>query len=223
MTGVPVTSANASHDLKPGLVLDRPEGIEGRDSIGLGVDRAHLGSPARRIAPIEGGYLRFLNASCIGQQIGAQVDSAARGHDPSAEAFAHELRQQAAVVDVGMGQEHGIDVGRAEWKGTIVQCLQRLRSLKQTAVDQQAVRIRALEQIARAGHGAGRTTKPNGHGHVVLSAESAVTDFVAQGGREHAIERDRIGWVRHAVGRTDGANAGADKFSSRCREETAHE
>ncbi len=55
-----------------------------------------------------------------------------------AEAFAHQLRQQAAVVDMRVRQQHGIDIGRAERKGAVVQRLQRLWPLEQAAVDQQA-------------------------------------------------------------------------------------
>ena len=55
-----------------------------------------------------------------------------------AKAVAHELWQQAAVVDMGVGQQHRVDIGRAERKGAVVQLLQRLRSLKQAAIDQEA-------------------------------------------------------------------------------------
>ena len=59
MTGIPVTGANAWHDLEPRLVFDRPKSIERRDGVGLGVDRVYLGSAARCIAPVEGGDLRL--------------------------------------------------------------------------------------------------------------------------------------------------------------------
>ena len=42
MPGVPVARAHAGHDLDPGFVIDRPEGIERCDGIGLGVDRTDL-------------------------------------------------------------------------------------------------------------------------------------------------------------------------------------
>ena len=54
-----------------------------------------------------------------------------------AKAVAHELRQEAAMVDMGMGQQHSVDLGRAKRKGPVVELLQRLRSLKQPAVDQE--------------------------------------------------------------------------------------
>ena len=85
MARIPVTSANAAHDLEPCLVFDRSECVERRNGIGLGVDWFYLRPTARRIASVERGNLQFLNASGIGQEIGAQVDRAARGPDRSAE------------------------------------------------------------------------------------------------------------------------------------------
>src|SRR4249919_3309597 len=127
MARVPVASANAAHDLEPCLVFDRTECVERCDRIGLGVDWPDLRSTARGIASVERGNLRFLNASGIGQEVGAQVDRAARGPDRSAESSQHQLRQQAAVVDMSVGQEYSIDVGWTEGKGAIIQCLQGFR------------------------------------------------------------------------------------------------
>ena len=53
-----------------------------------------------------------------------------------AKAFPHQLRQQPAVIDMRMGQQHGVDIGGPEWKCAIVQRLQCLGSLKQPAVDE---------------------------------------------------------------------------------------
>ena len=118
------------------------------------------------------------------------------------EAFAHQLRQQAAVVDMRMGQQNDVDIGGAEWKCAVVQCLQRLGALKQTAVDQQAPG-RGLEQIAGAGHGAGRAAKSDGHAHDVASPPASAADFTAQRRRQGGIERNRVGGMRHAVRRAD--------------------
>jgi hypothetical protein len=45
--------------------------------------------------------------------------------------------QQAAMIDMGMGQQHGVDIGGAKRKGAVVQFFQRLLSLKQPAIDQE--------------------------------------------------------------------------------------
>ncbi len=55
----------------------------------------------------------------------------------------HQLRQQAAVVDMGVGQQHGVDVGGPERKGAVVQLLQRLVALEHAAVDQDALAVRS--------------------------------------------------------------------------------
>ena len=104
MSGVPVARAHARHDLNPSLVIDRAESIERGDSIALRVDRRHERTPARRIAPVERGDFRFLDAAGVGQHVGAQVDGAARRQDRAAKAAAHQLRYQAAVVDMRVRQ-----------------------------------------------------------------------------------------------------------------------
>ena len=50
---------------------------------------------------------------------------------------------------MGMGQQHGIDIGGAKRKGAVVQLFQGLLSLKQPAIDQEAPGA-GLEEIAGA-------------------------------------------------------------------------
>ena len=54
--------------------------------------------------------------------------------------FAHELRQQATVVDVCMCQQHAVDIGRPERERPVIQILQGLLTLEQAAIDQEAPR-----------------------------------------------------------------------------------
>ena len=124
-----------------------------------------------------------------------------------AKAVAHQLRQQAAVVDMGMGQQHGVDVGGAKRKGAVVQFLQGLLSLKQAAVDQEASGS-GFEEIAGARHGAGRAAKSDRHAHRDVSGTVANAHLALQGVDEEIVERDGVGGMRHAVCRTDRANAG---------------
>ncbi len=168
MPGVPVARAHARHDLNPSLVIDRAEGIERGDGIALRVDRRHQRTPARGIAPVERGHFGFLDAAGVRQHIGAQVDGAAGGPDRAAKAAACELGYEAAVVDMRVRQQHGIDVGGDERKLAVVQLLQRFRPLEQSAVDQQTSG-RGLEQVTRAGHGAGRPAKAKGDTHAAPS------------------------------------------------------
>ncbi len=172
MPGVPVARANARNHVDPFFVVDRRERLQRGNRIGLRIDRADLGPPARRVAPVQGGDLGFLDAAGIRQHVGTEIDGAARRKDAAGKAVAHQLRQQAAVVDMGMGQEHGVDVGGAKRKRPVVQLLQGFRSLKQAAIDQEASGA-GLEQIAGARHGAGRAEEPDRDAHRDVSGKVA--------------------------------------------------
>ena len=56
-----------------------------------------------------------------------------RPRKPARTSFGNSPR----VVDMRMGQQHGVDVGGPEREGAVVQCLQGLLALEQAAVDQQ--------------------------------------------------------------------------------------
>ena len=128
----------------------------------------------------------------------------------AAKAFPHQLRQEPAVIDMGMRQQHGIDIGGPKWKGAVIQLLQRLWTLKQAAVDEK--RRPRFEQVAGAGHGAGRAAKSNGDAHDVFSGHCR-HEFAAQGDAKF-VECDRVGRMRHAVGRADGADAGVGEIAA---------
>ena len=57
------------------------------------------------------------------------------------------------MIDMRMRQQHGVDVGRPEGEGAVVERLQRLVALEHAAVDEDAFAVH-LEQMARAGDGA---------------------------------------------------------------------
>src|SRR5450759_4001828 len=170
MTGIPVARAHARYHVGPRLVIERLERLQRGDGIGLGIDWIDFGSPARRIAAVEGNDLRFLNASGIGQHVGTQVDRSARRQYPATEAFAHQLRQQPAMVDVGVRQQHDVDVRRPKRKGVVVQFLQGLLALEQAAIDQETPRWR-LDEETRTRHRARCAAKSNGYAHIVISGK----------------------------------------------------
>ena len=70
MPGVPVTRADARNNIDPFFVVDRHERLQRGNGIGLGIDRADLGSSARRVAPVQGSNLGFLDAAGIRQHVG---------------------------------------------------------------------------------------------------------------------------------------------------------
>ena len=81
-----------------------------------------------------------------------------------AKSAARELGDQAAVVDMGVGEQHRGDIGRREGKSAVVQFLQRLGTLEQAAIDQQTPG-RRLEQMAGAGHRAGGAAESDANAH----------------------------------------------------------
>ena len=164
MPGIPVARANAGNDIDPLFVIDRRKRLQGGDRIGLRIDRGDLAASARGIAPVQRLDFRFLNAAGVGQHVGAQIDSAARRQDAAGKSAAHELWQQAAMIDMGMGQQHGVDIGGTKRKGAVVQFLQRLLSLKQTAIDQETPSAH-LKEVAGARDGARCAAKPDGDAH----------------------------------------------------------
>src|SRR4051812_45780106 len=59
------------------------------------------------------------------------------------------------MVDMGVRQQHGADRAGIEWKGVVVQLLQRLVALEHAAIDQQPA-PGVLKQIAGAGNRSSR-------------------------------------------------------------------
>ena len=86
-----------------------------------------------------------------------QLAGALRRDDPAAIALVHDVRDQSAVVEVGVGQEH--DVERARVVGERHAIPHRLvrAALEHPAVDQDAGAA-GLEEVLRAGDG-GRATE----------------------------------------------------------------
>ena len=103
MAGVPVARPHTGNNLDPFVVVHRPERAERRDCIGLRIDRRDFGAAARRIAAVELRDFGFLDAAGVGQHVGAQVDGALRGQDRPVKTIADQFRQQAAMVDMGVG------------------------------------------------------------------------------------------------------------------------
>ena len=72
------------------------------------------------------------------------------------EAVAHQGRQIARVIQMGMGQDDAVDTGRQDGKGCPVLEAKLLQPLEQAAIHEDARRIERQE-MARAGHGPGRS------------------------------------------------------------------
>ncbi len=68
------------------------------------------------------------------------------------------------MVDMGMGEENGVEPLRLEREGAVVQRLQGLGALEHAAVDEDAPAA-GLEEVAGAGHDVGGTEDMDAQGH----------------------------------------------------------
>jgi len=131
----------------------RLEVAQGLPRVILGVQR-QCRVVLRGLVPVRKGGIVFLQVAAIGQQQFAQCDRGRRGPHAAAKSLPHQQRQRARMVEVRMGQDHGIQARRIDRQGLPVQQAQVLVALEQPAIDQQPA-ARMFEQVFRSGHGAG--------------------------------------------------------------------
>jgi len=81
-----------------------------------------------------------------GERVPSECD-AITGFGPF-EIFGDELGQQAAVVDVGVGEDHGIQFLRIEGEGCTVAFFVLAPSLVHAAIEQNANAVMGFQQIA---------------------------------------------------------------------------
>ena len=126
--------------------------VEAGLGIGLGVDRLDWRlalAPQRPVLPLD---LALLDLAAVRQHEGEEIERRRGGMDRPGEAAAGQLGHQAAVVDMGVGEEEIVDGGGIEGKGRVVQFADRGVALEHAAVDEEASAI-VLDQIAGAGDG----------------------------------------------------------------------
>ena len=99
--------------------------------------------------------VRFLDVGAVRQQDRTQLLRRPRAVDRALVPFLHELRNQAAVVDMGVRQDHGVDVARRKGKGPLVQGFDRLRALEHATIDEEFFPV-YFQQVARSGDRPGR-------------------------------------------------------------------
>ena len=110
---------------------------------------------------LEGRVFR-LNLGRIAEHHRHQVGRGRGGHHRAAKTLLHQLGQQPAVVDMGVGQKHHVDVARTDRAGIPVP-VEKFTLLEQAAIDQHLGPVGA-EVVLRAGHLAGRAEKLKPHG-----------------------------------------------------------
>jgi hypothetical protein len=78
----------------------------------------------------------LLNGASIRQEDMTQVYGLDGRKDRSFKSCQHQLWNQSAVIDMGVGQEHNVNLAWIERKRTVIELLQRLRSLKHATIHQ---------------------------------------------------------------------------------------
>ena len=90
----------------------------------------------RLLVPVVKIGVFFLQMPGVRKDDSAQVNRGRRGIDRTAEAFPHQPWNPAAVIEVGVGQDHCIDTGRRDRHGLPVTLPPLLGPLEHTAIDQ---------------------------------------------------------------------------------------
>ena len=72
----------------------------------------------------------------VSQEDRAEVDRGTRAVDGTSEAALDQQRQIAGVVEMGVGENNGVDTARFDRERRPILEAQRLEALKQTAVDE---------------------------------------------------------------------------------------
>jgi len=80
----------------------------------------------------------LLQVRAVGQQNLAERERCRRTIDRPAKALARQHRQEAAVIDMRVSQDHGIEPTRVELQRRPVAQAQLLVTLEQAAIDQDA-------------------------------------------------------------------------------------
>ena len=96
----------------------------------------------------------FLDVGRVRQQHPQQAQGWRCGEGRPSEALAHQQRQDARVVDVGMGEDDGVERRRLDRERRPVAQAQVLGSLEHARVDQHLLAVR-LDQVTRPRDGAG--------------------------------------------------------------------
>src|SRR5207248_6782524 len=100
----------------------------------------------------------FLNPRRIGQHERAELARGRRAEDPAPKAPRDEARQVAAVVQVRVGENYGVDPRGIDRQRRPVAQPELLQALKETAVDKDAA-VAEIEEMLGAGDSAGGSKK----------------------------------------------------------------
>src|SRR3569833_1229522 len=169
VSGVTQARAKAGRGLDPLFERYRPAQPPRGAGIGLGVDRRErffAGTIATTVAPC---CLGFVDTPGIGEHVFQKIAGRLRAPDRALEAFRRELGEKAAVVEVGVRENHPRNALGIERKPRGVELFQGARALEQAAIAQQRSPI-VGKFHARAGdgvRGTGESQRQGKFGHDV--------------------------------------------------------
>ena len=127
--------------------------------------------------------VRLLDLCGIQQHEGEQVRRRRRAIDRAVEAMLDEFRQQAGMVDMGVGEDQEFGGGGVEGEILGVQLTDRLVALEHAAIDEKA-RVADLQHGTRAGDGARRAVEGKGcHADISRIAHRQVWQIGDDGAR----------------------------------------
>ncbi len=138
MPRVPQPGAKSGYRFEPLPEFDGPRPPPRRKTVRFRVKRLE----GRLTGPITSAVVphrvAFLDPPRVGEHEFEEIGSRGGAPDLAVEPFGDEPRQQPAVIDMGVGENDGIDMLRVEGKGLAIERLQRARSLEEAAIDEQA-------------------------------------------------------------------------------------
>ena len=130
------------------VVLHAPEQAAGGFGVLHGVHRLYrlcAGALALAVFPL--GF-KLLNMRRVPQHDAAQLHGGDGGVDPAPEAVVRQQRQKAGMVDMGMGDEHKVDLAGGYGQGLV---LVHIFALLHAVVDEESLPCR-FQHGAAAGH-----------------------------------------------------------------------
>ncbi|MNZ82442.1 hypothetical protein D3C78_1011400 [compost metagenome] len=149
--GIVEGHADAARHFYLVTVQHRATQLERQFGVGFGVQRYHR-LAAEACAPLVFPLgVIFLNVRGIHQHQLQQVAGGIRRIDRAAVALRGQAGEQAAMVDVGMGDHHGIQLQGIEGEGLAVVGFVFAAALTHAALKQDACAVTGLDQVAGAG------------------------------------------------------------------------
>jgi hypothetical protein len=129
--------------------------------IGLSVEGQSRGVPRKTFPVREPGVL-LLNPSTVGQKDRAEIARTGGCEDVSPETVSDEKWKPAAVIEMGVGEDHCIDRCRIDRKWFTILLPKMLESLEESTVDEDPFTAR-FEQEFRSGDRRGRSEEGELH------------------------------------------------------------